>query len=44
LPGNAGEGGKRPRRRRVVLGLPDGAGSSSKVRRCSVSEPVVDAP
>jgi hypothetical protein len=42
--GNAGEGGKRPRQRRVVLGLPDGAGSSSEVRRCSVSELVVEAP
>jgi hypothetical protein len=34
--------GKRPRRRRDVPGLPDGAGSSSKVRRCNVSGPVFE--
>lgn len=42
--GIGGVGGKRPRQRRDVLVLPDGAGSSSKVRRCNVSEPVSDAP
>ncbi|WP_083390983.1 transposase [Parafrankia soli] len=41
---NAGEGGKRPRRRQVAAGLPDGAGLFGKVRRCNGSEPVVEAP
>jgi hypothetical protein len=43
-PGNAGEGGKRPRQRRDGLVLPDGPGSASEIRRWNVSEPVVDAP
>lgn len=36
-------GGKR-RREGKLLVLPDGAGSLSKVRRCRMSEPVLEAP
>ena len=42
--GNAGEGGKQPRQRRDGLAPPDSPGPASEARRCSVSEPVVDAP
>ncbi len=42
--GNAGDWWQAAPRRRAVLVLPDGAGSLSEVRRCSVSEPVLDAP
>ena len=43
-PGNAGEGGKRPRQRRDGSVLPDGPGPASKTRRCNESEPVVEVP
>ena len=32
-PGDAGEGGKRPRQRRDVLVLPDGAGPASETSK-----------
>ncbi len=44
MPWNGGMGGKRPRRRRDVLVLPDGAGSPGMARRCSGSEPVSESP
>jgi hypothetical protein len=44
IRGNAGEGGKRPRRKRDVPELPDGAGPFGDVRRCNMCEPVFDAP
>jgi hypothetical protein len=43
-PGDAGEGGKRPRQGQDVPVPPDGAGLLSEVRRCNASEPVVEAP
>jgi histidinol-phosphate aminotransferase len=44
IAGNDGDGWQAAPRRRAVSALPDGAGSSSEVRRCSASEPVQDAP
>jgi hypothetical protein len=41
-PGNAGDGGKRPRQRRDGSVLPDGPGPASETRRCNDSEPVVE--
>jgi hypothetical protein len=43
-PGSAGEGGKQLRQCRDAPALPDGAGSASRARGYSESEPVVDAP
>jgi hypothetical protein len=41
IRGNAGEGGKRPRRMRDVPELPDGAGSASGIERSTRGTGVV---